>query len=83
MEMAELALARIAASTREEWQGTHMARLPQVHWKPWFPRLSRFERALEWNPDTHLFADSSTGHRTWVPMVEEIRRAVFRLTKNA
>ena len=31
IEMAELVLARIAASMREEWQGTHLVRLPQGH----------------------------------------------------
>ena len=83
IEMAELVLARTAASMRGEWQGTHLALLPQIHWKPWFPRLSRFERALEWSPDARLFADNSSGHRAWVPMVKEIRRAAFRLAKNA
>ena len=83
IEMVELVLARIAAPMRKEWQGTQLALLPQAHWKPWFPRPPRFERVLEWSPDAHSFAGSSTGHRKWVPLVEEIRWAAFRLTKNA
>ena len=81
--MAGLALGRVAASMRGERFGAHLALHPQIPWKPRFPRLSQYERALGWNSDAHLFANSSTGHRTWVPTVEEIRWAVFCLTKNA
>ena len=82
-EMAELVLARIAASMREDWIGSRLVRLPLLPWKPWFPRLPLYERAAEWSSGAQLFADSSSGHREWVPVVEEVRWAVFRLTKNA
>ena len=81
--MAELVLARIAMSTREEWEGTHLVLAPLIPWKHCLPKLARFERALVWNADTQLFADSSLGERVRVPMMEEIRWAVFRLTKDA
>ena len=82
-EMAELVLARIAASMREAWVGSHLVLLPLLPWQPWFPRLSLYERVVEWSSDAQLFADSSSGHREWIPVVEEVRWAVFRLTKNA
>ena len=81
--MVDLVLSRIAASMREDWSGTHLALPPHLPRKPWFPRLPVYERVLEWNPDARLFADSSTGQRKWVPVADEIRWAVFRLTKNA
>ena len=81
--MVDLVLSRIASSMREDWRGTHLVLLPQLPWKPWFPKLPLYERVLEWNPDAQLFADSSTGQRKWVPVVDEIRWAVFRLAKNA
>ena len=61
--MAELAIARIAASIRGEWRGTHLALAPLVPWKHWLPKLARFERVLVWNSGTHLFADCSSGKR--------------------
>ena len=83
IEIAGSALGRIAAPTRAGRRGAHLVLLPQIPWKPRFPRLPQYERALEWNSGAHLFANSSTGHRTWVPTAEESRWAVFRLTKNA
>ena len=81
--MAELVLSRIASSMREAWRGTHLVMLPLLPWKTWFPKLSLFARELEWSADTQLFADSSSGHRAWVPVVDDIRWAVFSLTKSA
>ena len=68
---------------REDWRGAHLVLLPQLPRKPWFPRLLLYGRVLEWNPDAQLSADSSAGQRKWVLVVDEIRWAVFRLTKNA
>ena len=60
-----------------------MVLLPLFPWKPWFPRLSPYERVVEWNSDAQLFADGSSGHRKWVPVMDEVRWAVFRLTRDA
>ena len=81
--MAELVLTRIAASMREDWRGTHLVLLPLLPWKPRFPKLSQFAQEIQWGADTQLFADSISGHRVWVPVVDEVRWAFFRLTKSA
>ena len=73
----------IAAPMREAWVGSHLALLPLLPWKAWFPKLPLYERVVEWRSDAQLFADSSSGHREWIPVAEEVRWAVFRLTKNA
>ena len=81
--MVELVLARIALSVKETWFGCHLLLVPLIPWKPWMPKLGRFERVLVWDAFTPLFADSSSGNRQWVPMVEDVQRAVFRLTEDA
>ena len=68
---------------REDWSGSHLVLLRLLPWKPWFPRLPLYERVVEWHSDTQLLADSSSGHREWVPVMDEGRWAVFRLTKDA
>ena len=83
VEMVELVLARTALSVKEAWFGCHLSLAPLIPWKPWMPKLGRFERVLVWGAFTPLFADSSSGHRQWVPMVEDAQRAVFRLNKDA
>ena len=81
--MVELVLARIAAPMREARDGFHLVLPPLLPSKPWFPKLPLYERVAEWSSDAQLFADSSSGHREWISAVEEVRWAVFRLTKNA
>ena len=81
--MVDPVLSRIASSMREDWSGAHLVLLPQLPWKPWFPGLPLYNRVMEWSPDAQLFADSSSGERKWVPVVGEIRWAVFCLARNA
>ena len=81
--MADLALSRIALSMKETRFGCHLLLVPLFPWKPWMPKLGRFERVLVWDSFTPLFADRSSGHRQWVPMVEDVQWAVFRLIKDA
>ena len=81
--MIDLVVPRIASSMREEWFGTHLALLPQLPRKPWFPTLPLYGRVLEWNRGAQLFAYSSTDQRKWVPVVDGIRWAVSRSTRNA
>ena len=52
IEMAELVLARVAASMREERQGAHLVLVPLIPWKHWLPKLARFQRVLAWAADT-------------------------------
>ena len=73
--MAELVLARIAASMREEWFGTHLGLLPLIPWKHWLPKLALFARVLS--------RGSSPGRRLWVPVVGDVRWAVFRIAIDA
>ena len=80
--MAELILARFAAPIREEWFGTHLALAPLIPLKHWLPMLARFERVLAWGSGAHLFADSSSGRRLWVPVVGDVRRAFLRIMKD-
>ena len=81
--MAELVLHRIFTSMRENWYGAHLVLLPLLPWKPWYPKLSLLRRETEWGTNVQLFADSSSGHRSWIPMGEDIHWAIFSLTKNA
>ena len=83
IEMVEVALARIAAYMREEWRGTHLALAPLAPWKHWLLKLARFGRVLVWNAGTQLFADCSLDSRLRVPVAGDVRRAVFRITRDA
>ena len=81
--MVEPVLCRIFSSMREDWRGTHSALLPLLPWEPWCPKLPLLSREMEWGTDVQLFADSISGHRSWIPSGEDINWAIFSLTKNA
>ena len=80
--MVDLVANRILASLKENWFGTHLLLAPLIPWKPWVPKLSRFERVITWDANVPLFVDS-TGQREWLQAPEDVQWAVFRLTKNA
>ena len=82
-EMVELVLCRIFSSLRESWRGAHLVLLPLLPWKPWYPKLSWLRREMEWGANVQLFADSSSGHRSWAPVGDDFPWAVFSSTKNA
>ena len=81
--MVELVLPRIAFSVKEAWFGCHLLLAPLLPWEPRMPKLSLSERVLIWDAFSPLFADSSSEHRHWAPMVEDVQWAVFRLTFDA
>ena len=83
IEMVDLFVARIAMSAKGAWFGCHLLLAPLIPRKPRMPKLGRFERVLVWGAFTLFFAESSSGRRQWVPMVEDAQRAVFRLTNDA
>ena len=82
-DMVDLVVNRILASIKENWVGTHLLLAPLIPWKPWMPKLSRFERVIVWGSSAPLFVDGSSGHREWLQAPEDVKWAVFRLTKNA
>ena len=82
-DMVDLVANRILASIKENWFGTHLLLVPLIPWKPWMPKLSRFERVIAWGSSIPLFVDSSSGHREWLQSPEDVKWAVFRLSKNA
>ena len=81
--MVDLVVNRILASLKEDWSGSHILLVPMLPWKPWIPKLSRFERVLTWDAGVPLFVDSSTGRRERLASPEFAQWAVFRLTKDA
>ena len=82
-DMVDLVVNRILASIKEDWSGSHILLVPMLPWKPWIPKLSRFEQVLTWEAGVPLFVDSSTGHRERLASPEFVQWAVFRLTKHA
>ena len=82
-DMVDLVVNRILASIKEKWVGAHLLLVPLIPWKPWMPKLSRFERVIVWGSSIPLFVDSSSGHREWLQAPEDVKWAVFRLSKNA